>query len=170
MVKKLVPVIVIIVAFAIIGMLVSGLSGKASANPGDKAAEFELQTVTGETYKLADYKGRKVVLNFFTTWCQPCLDEAPELEAFGAEYGGAELLIIAKGETKKRIEDYLKDSNSQLTYLLDTKEEVSKNYSVIGQPETIIIDENGIIQQRFSGPTTKDKLIDLIENPALNDK
>jgi cytochrome c biogenesis protein CcmG, thiol:disulfide interchange protein DsbE len=143
--------------------LVSGLGGKASAQPGDQAIDFELKDTNGKSYKLSDFKGQPVVLNFFATWCAPCLDEAPELEAFGKEYKDAKLLIVAKGESKKRIGKYIGESGSQLTYLLDTKEEISKDYNVIGQPETIIIDENGVIVERFSGPTTKDDLIKMIE-------
>lgn len=161
--KKIVPIIVIAAVLGVLGFLVSGLGGKASAQPGDQAIDFELKDTNGKSYKLSDFKGQPVVLNFFATWCAPCLDEAPELEAFGKEYKDAKLLIVAKGESKKRMGKYIGESGSQLTYLLDTKEEISKDYNVIGQPETIIIDENGVIVERFSGPTTKDDLIKMIE-------
>lgn len=161
--KRLVPIIVIVFVASILGILINGLGGKVSANPGDKAIDFNLKDIYGDEYRLSDYKGKIVVLNFFATWCQPCIDEAPELEAFGAEYKDAELLLIAKGETSKRIEKYINETNSKLRYLLDTKENVSKEYSVIGQPDTLIIDENGVIVERFTGPTTKENLIKLIE-------
>lgn len=161
--KKIVPIFVIIAVLGVLGFLVNGLGGKASAQPGNQAIDFELKDIHGKTYKLSDFKGQPVVLNFFATWCAPCIDEAPELEAFGKEYKDAKLLILAKGESKKRMEKYIDESDSKLTYLLDTKENVSKDYSVIGQPETVIIDRNGVIVERFSGPTTKDNLIELIQ-------
>lgn len=161
--KKIVPIIVIAAVLGVLGFLVSGLGGKALAQPGDQAIDFELKDTNGKSYKLSDFKGQPVVLNFFATWCAPCLDEAPELEAFGKEYKDAKLLVLAKGESKRRMEKYIGESGSQLTYLLDTKEEISKDYNVIGQPETIIIDEKGVIVKRFSGPTTKDNLIKMIE-------
>lgn len=161
--KRIVQFSVIIAVIGILGFLFSGLGGKVSAQPGDEAIDFELKDVNGKAYKLSDFKGQTVVLNFFATWCAPCIEEAPELEAFGKEYKDAKLLILAKGESKRRMEKYISESDSKLTYLLDTKEEISKQYSVIGQPETIIIDKNGIIVERFSGPTTKDDLIKLIE-------
>ncbi|MFE8703350.1 TlpA family protein disulfide reductase [Cytobacillus sp. FJAT-54145] len=166
--KKLVPLIVLIAVTAILSVLLTGLKGKASANPGDAAIDFELIDMNGNSHTLSDYKGKVVVVNFFATWCDPCIEEAPELEAFGTEYDQAEILIVAKGETKKRMEKYINDTKSELTYLLDTKEEVSKEYSVIGQPDTIIIDKDGMIRERFTGPTTKAKLIELIENMHLN--
>ncbi|MBP2241490.1 peroxiredoxin [Cytobacillus eiseniae] len=162
--KRLIPLVILIMAAGVIGVLITGMSGKASANPGDEAIDFQLKDIDSKDYKLSSYKGKVVVLNFFATWCQPCIDEAPELEAFGEEYEGAELLLIAKGETKSRIEKYIQESNSKLPYLLDTKEEVSKDYNVIGQPETVIINEDGMIIERFSGPTTKDRLIEIIES------
>ncbi|WP_176167406.1 TlpA family protein disulfide reductase [Mesobacillus jeotgali] len=163
MLKKIVPVIVIAAVLGLLGFLVSGLGGKTSAQAGDQAIDFELQDIDGNTYKLSDFKGQPVVLNFFATWCAPCIEEAPELEAFGKEYKDAKLLILAKGESKRRMEKYIGESGSKLTYLLDTKEEISKEYNVIGQPETIIVDGNGIIVERFSGPTTKDDLIAIIQ-------
>lgn len=161
--KKLVPIIIITIIAGVIGFLANGLSGKATANPGDPAIDFELMDTNGNTIKLSDYKGEVVVLNFFATWCQPCIDEAPELEAFGTEYDGATLLIIAKGETKNRVQKFIDEYNSELIYLLDTKEEVSKNYHILGQPETLIIDKDGIIREKISGPTTKKELISKIK-------
>lgn len=164
--KKLIPIFVIVAVMGVIGMLMMGLDEKATSAEGDQAIDFELQDIHGKNYKLSDYKGQTVVINFFATWCQPCIDEAPELEAFGKEYKDAQLLIVAKGESSKRMEKYIADNNSELLYLLDTKETVSKEYSVIGQPDTLIINKEGIIVERFVGPTTKDKLIALINEKA----
>jgi cytochrome c biogenesis protein CcmG, thiol:disulfide interchange protein DsbE len=164
--KKLVPIFVIFAALGVVGFLMNGLSEKALANPGDEAIEFELKDINGQVYRLSDFKGQPVVLNFFATWCQPCIDEAPELEAFGKEYKDAQLIIIAKGESKMRMEKYIKESGSKLLYVLDTKEETSKEYNVIGQPDTLILNKDGVIVERFTGPTTKERLIEIIEEKA----
>lgn len=167
MIKRFMSIIVIVLAVAaVIFLFVNNKEGKASMTPGAEAVDFNLEDVNGETYRLSDFKGQTVVLNFFATWCQPCIDEAPELEAFGREFKDAQLIIIARGEPQKRIEKYIEETNSKLLYLLDTKENISKEFSVIGQPETIIINKEGIIVERFSGPTTKDTLIELIKKKA----
>lgn len=162
--QKVIPIMVVVVAAFFVGLLLNGLKGKAtSTNPGDAAIDFTLKDVAGQEYSLSDFKGKVVVLNYFATWCEPCLEEAPELEAFGLEYKQAQILILAKGENTNRIKKYIDETGSKLTYLLDTKEETAKDYQVVGQPVTIIIDENGKIRERFSGPTTKKKLIQMIE-------
>jgi cytochrome c biogenesis protein CcmG/thiol:disulfide interchange protein DsbE len=162
--KRIIPVTVLIFVAVFIGLLLNGLDGKStSADTGDRAPEFSLKDINAKKYRLSDFKGEVVVLNFFTTWCDPCLEEAPELEAFGLEYKKAKLLIMAKGETSNRIKKYIDQTGSKLTYLLDPKEEVAKEFNVVGQPETIIIDEKGIIRERISGPTTKEELIEKVE-------
>lgn len=162
--KKIIQLSIILLSAFFIGLLLNGLNGKAtSAEKGEQAPDFTLKDTSGKEYKLSDFRGEVVVVNYFTTWCEPCLDEAPELEAFNSEYKEAKLLILAKGETSSRIKKYIDETGSKLTYLLDTKEETAKAYNVVGQPETLIINEKGIIRERFSGPTTKEKLIEMVE-------
>ena len=94
---KVIPIIVLVIVAGVLGILINGMSGKASANPGDEAIDFQLRDIDGKEYQLSERKGKVVVLNFFATWCQPCIDEAPELEAFGAEETNASLPIIYNG-------------------------------------------------------------------------
>ncbi|MGA8942809.1 MAG: TlpA disulfide reductase family protein [Thermoactinomyces sp.] len=163
---KLISAVIIIAVIGVIVFLGNGLKGKPAAETGDQAIDFKLQDVNGKTWRLSDFKGQPVVLNFFATWCQPCIDEAPELEAFAREYKDARLIIIARGEPRKRIENYIKKTDSKLLYLLDTKEIVSDEYGVVGQPETWIINRDGIIVERIAGPTTKKDLIRSIEQKS----
>lgn len=162
--KKLIPIVLLVFVVAFIYVLLMGLQDKQTANPGDELIPFELKDLEGNIHKSADYAGQNLVINFFATWCDSCREEAPELEAFNKEYDGAKLIIIAKGEPKKRVENYVKENNSQILYLLDTNEKVSKEYSVIGQPDTLIVNKDGIIVERFVGPSTKSRLINIIEN------
>lgn len=130
---------------------------------GDKAYNFKLTDIDNNQYQLADYEGKIVVLNFFNTWCEPCVKEGPELESFHQDYQDvATLFIIDKGETKEQVRQYIDKYNYEATYLLDYDLNVSKAYKVVGQPETIIIDQNGIVREHIYGEVTKEMLVEKI--------
>lgn len=132
---------------------------KAPVQLGEQAPQFELESITGEKVNLAKYKGSPVVLNFFTTWCGPCIEEMPELEKYQAKYGQhVPLLVIDRREPKQRISSFAEQNQSSLLFLLDYKDEVSKAYGINGQPETVIIDENGIVKHHIVGGMTADEL------------
>lgn len=127
---------------------------------GDSAYNFQLMDVNDNIYSLDDYKGEIVVLNFFNTWCEPCIEEGPELESFHQEYQDiATLFIINKGETNEQVKQYMENYDYKATYLLDYDLSVSKTYKIVGQPETIIIDKNGIIREHIVGTINKEVLI-----------
>ncbi|WP_210365887.1 TlpA disulfide reductase family protein [Bacillus sp. REN3] len=133
--------------------------GETAAGIGEKAYDFELESLDGEEVKLSQYAGQVTILNYFATWCGPCVDEAPELEAFEQEYGGDfKLLIIDLGETKDRVRKFINQHKTTSQYLFDYKQDVAKKYGVIGQPETFVIDKNGIIREHYKGPVTKNEL------------
>lgn len=129
---------------------------------GEAGYNFELEDFDGNMVKLSDLKGQVVILNFFATWCGPCVDEAPDLEAFDQEYGKQfKLLIIDRGETKDRVKKFVDEHKTTSTYLFDFNQRVSKEYNVVAQPETFVIDKEGIIREHHIGPITKDDLYDL---------
>ncbi|MDQ0197346.1 TlpA family protein disulfide reductase [Neobacillus ginsengisoli] len=123
---------------------------------GDKAYNFELPNLDGSHTRLSDFKGQVVVINYYATWCAPCQDEAPELESFGKDYGDKyKLIMINRGETKDRVKQFLKKYNTPATYLFDYNAKVSKLFNVTGQPETFVIDKQGVIREHYNGPLTE---------------
>lgn len=160
------PSIKILVLAGVIGLFVYfgiSLATKGEyTGVGEAAYNFELEDINGKVTKLSDYKGQMVIVNYFATWCGPCVDEAPELEAFEQEYGDQyKLLILDLGETQDRVKKFVKEHKTTSTYLFDFNRKVSKEYNVVGQPETFIIDKEGIIREHYIGPITKDELYDL---------
>ncbi|MBB5174807.1 TlpA family protein disulfide reductase [Texcoconibacillus texcoconensis] len=148
-----------------IGMLlvfVIGLQSQSSAvGIGDQAQSFELQDESGEIHDLDDHLGEKpIVLSFFTTWCSSCIVQAPDIAEFNEQYKNeVQFFYIVKGETQSTIEKYIEENDKKETYLLDFNLDVSDSYGVVGQPETIVIDSNGVIQEHFIGTVTRDLLI-----------
>ena len=160
------PSIKILVLVVVIGLFV--YFGVALANRGEytdvgeAAYNFELEDMDGKMIQLSDFKGQVVVLNYFATWCGPCVDEAPELEEFDKEYGETfKLFLIDRGETKDRVKKFVKEHKTTSTYLFDFNQKVSKEYNVVAQPETFVIDKQGVIREHYIGPITKDDLYDL---------
>lgn len=132
------------------------------AVPGEQGYVFQLEGMDGKVQSLTDYKGDVVVLNFFTTWCEPCILETPELEKFN-KTDKARLLLINRGETKEQVQAFQKKFQTNTTYLFDTDFKVSKRYQVNGQPETFILDKNGVIRDHLIGPTTSKILEEKVE-------
>jgi cytochrome c biogenesis protein CcmG, thiol:disulfide interchange protein DsbE len=160
------PSIKILVLAGVIGLFVYfgvSLATKGEyTGVGEKAYNFELKDLNDKMIKLSDYSGQVTVVNYFATWCIPCVDEAPELEAFEKEYGDKyKLLIIDRGEPQDRVQKFVKEHKTTSTYLFDFNDKVSKEYNVVAQPETFVIDKEGVIREHYIGPITKDELYDL---------
>ncbi|WP_153733467.1 peroxiredoxin family protein [Sporosarcina obsidiansis] len=130
-------------------------AGKPGLTKGDLAPDFELTTLTGETVKLSDYRGKKVMLNFWASWCPPCRTEMPHMETYYNEYkdsSNMEILAVNMTKTEKNKEDSAKAfvEEYQLTFpiLLDTKSEVMKTYGVKVYPTTYILNTEGVITDK----------------------
>lgn len=111
------------------------------------APDFELETLNGESIKLSDLKGKKVIINFWATWCPYCVEEMPDLQKLYDKYKdeGLILLGIDVGESKSKVDKFIKDKNLNFTILLDEKSEVAAKYGINSLPATIAVDENGVV-------------------------
>ncbi len=158
--KKVIQTVVLVFVIGILITMVLGLRSQGSAvGIGDEAYDFELQDLDGNIHRLSDYKGKVVMLNFFATWCSACVAEAPELERFNAEFSDeVQLFVVVKGETQNTVRRYVNEKQSKKTYLFDFTNNISRKFGVIGQPETIVINEDGIIVDHFIGGVTRDFL------------
>lgn len=159
--QKVLKMIVLVFVIGMLVTMVLGLRSQGSAvGIGDEGFEFELEDFDGNIHHLSDHKGEVVILNFFASWCEPCKEEAPELEKFHAEFKdeGVNLLIVVKGETKNTISKWIEESDSKVTYIFDFNNNVSKRFGVTGQPETIIINQEGIIVDHVIGLVDRDYL------------
>ncbi|WP_077615315.1 peroxiredoxin family protein [Caenibacillus caldisaponilyticus] len=128
---------------------------------GRRAPDFELTGMDGKKVRLSDYRGKKVVLNFWTTWCPPCKEEMPLLAKFydQAARGRTELLAvnITAMETggAGALKPFIARQRIAFPVLLDTRSEVSEKYGVLTIPTTYVIDESGHIAALHIGPVTE---------------
>lgn len=123
---------------------------------GNKAADFELLNLNGQSVNLSDFAGKKVILNFWATWCPPCRAEMPHMEKFYKDHGeDVEILAVNLTNTEKKESDvrtFVEDFGLSFTIVLDTEGNVTDLYKVFAYPTTYIIDTQGIIQEIFLGP------------------
>lgn len=131
-----------------------------------KAYAFELENIDGKKIKLADYKGKIVVLNFWATWCPYCINEMPDLQSVSdtlKEGKEAVLLTIDAAEDDKTVKDFVKTRELTLPVLLDKKGEVAQNYGIQGFPSTIFINTDGTVYTYIPHATDKETILKTID-------
>lgn len=131
----------------------------------DKAPNFSLQDLNGKTVKLADLKGKAVILDFWATWCPPCRAEIPDLDTLYKEYKkkGATIVGVALDEGgKTAILAGMKKYNISINYpILIGNQDVSKLYGGIDAiPTTFILDKKGNIVNKYIGLQEKKVFVD----------
>lgn len=134
---------------------------------GDSLPQFKAKSTSGAEFSNESIKGKVVLLNFWATWCPPCIEEIPSLVKTYEELSpkGFEILafgIDANGE--KIIQDFMKKYKINYPVILDTDQKLSKSFSVLGVPENIIVGADGkILEKRYgaddwTSPAIREKL------------
>ena len=158
-------VLAIIVAIAVIEInkprsSVSKQTGEnIGISIGKTAPDFELETLEGKNVKLSDYRGKKVILNFWASWCPPCREEMPEFQRIYTENSDSLVVIgVNLQESKENAESFVKKLGLTFPILLDPNAQVKDMYNVFTQPVTYFIDANGKIVDKKFGPLTSEEI------------
>jgi peroxiredoxin len=115
--------------------------------PGDRAYDFELEDLEGNTIKLSDYKGKVVVLTFWQSTCYYCRMTLPLLDKLYTTYkdGDTVVLAINVAEDKDKVSRLVDDEGFTMPVLLDREAETAKKYLISGLPTSYIINRDGLI-------------------------
>jgi cytochrome c biogenesis protein CcmG, thiol:disulfide interchange protein DsbE len=123
---------------------------------GDRLAEdFTLETFDGEQVSLSDFEGQTVVINFWSSWCPPCRDEAPMLNQFHTETQDRDdvvLIGVAIWDRPEDSLDFMRQHNLSFLNLADQRGSVLIDYGVYGVPETYFIGPDGTLAGKYRGP------------------
>lgn len=120
---------------------------------GRPAKDFAL-TLDGKPARLSDLRGKVVLLNFWATWCPPCVDEAPELNALErriAPLGGV-VLGVSVDDDQSAYDDFLKKYGITFPTYRDPTKQIALDYGSTMYPETYVIDRNGRFDRKIIGP------------------
>lgn len=123
---------------------------------GVKAPDFEVKNLAGETVKLSDFQGKKVLLNFWATWCPPCKEEMPDMENFYKQAGDDVVILAVNIDPQYDVNKFVTEMGITFPILLDEKDEVNSMYQVLTIPTTYFIDEEGIIRHKYISAMTED--------------
>ncbi|MBD8519656.1 redoxin domain-containing protein [Lysinibacillus sp. FSL R7-0073] len=142
---------------------------------GDTPPDFTLTSLDGEDITLSDLRGKKVVLNFWATWCPPCKAEMPHMQSFYDKYGQEKNVEIIAVNLTSAERDVTADAkvdtvmtfrdSFELTFpiLLDPENSAGSDYQIITIPTTYFIDSNGYIQRAIKGPMDVDMLKEYVD-------
>ncbi len=131
-----------IVAFALASSLALSAAAEELSGP---APDFDLAVMDGGRIKLSELKGQVVMVNFWATWCGPCREEMPHLEALYQRYSdlGFTLLGVNVEEDSSGADEFLAETPVSFPILFDPGNDVSELYDVVAMPSTVMIDREG---------------------------
>ncbi len=124
-------------------------------NIGQQAPDFTIKDENGHEVKLSDYRGKLVFLNFWATWCVPCVDEMPEMETMNRVFKDRKFQMMAvsidiQWDTVKK---FYQEHHLSIPAYLDPGQHVARDlYKATGWPETFLIDANGFVLKHVVGP------------------
>ena len=162
-----------VVIAVLVAILVAVLATRDSSNQrsthspllGQVAPTIEGPTIDGGKVSAGEHRGRWVVLNFFASWCTPCLQEHPQLNAFDLAHrakGDAVLISVTFDDSAEDARAFFEERGGDWPVIDDPDNSIGVAFGVAQVPETFVISPDGVVVQRFAGPVTRQAIDDVI--------
>jgi cytochrome c biogenesis protein CcmG, thiol:disulfide interchange protein DsbE len=122
---------------------------------GDTAPSFSISAEGGRAVSVPDFGGKLLVLNFWATWCPPCIEETPSLSEFATRFKdkGVVVLGVSVDKDEKAYRAFLQQYRPAFLTARDAETRINADYGTFKYPETYIIDRKGKVVQKIIGPT-----------------
>lgn len=142
-----------LVLLALLGLALAMREGPRAAGIGRPAPAFVLADLDGTPLSLADYRGRPVIVNFWASWCAPCVEEFPELRAALAEHraDGLAVVGIVYNDRSEAAREFMERMGGGWPSVTDPGGEIARSYGIYGPPESFFVDRDGIVRGRQIG-------------------
>jgi cytochrome c biogenesis protein CcmG/thiol:disulfide interchange protein DsbE len=126
---------------------------QAMVNPGDSAPVFSVKTEKGRTISPSDFGGRVLVLNFWASWCQPCIQEFGDLNRFAQDTSGQGVVVlgVSADRSEKAYKRFLESYQPSFQTSRDPDADIAASYGTFAFPETYVIDKNGKVVKKIIG-------------------
>ena len=150
-----------------IGLLLAACGGSSDfPMPGNPAPEFTLKDLQGREVKLSQFRGKPVLLNFWASWCGPCREELPLIEATQQKHQGEDLVVLGvnAGDAPEIAQAFVSENHLTFPIVLDSTSDVARAYQVRGIPTSVFINSDGQIVNRHSGVFTERILSGYLNN------
>ena len=122
---------------------------------GDSAPDFSITADNGRTVTTSNFGGKLLVLNFWATWCPPCIEELPSLNAFQRQFAnsGVVVLGVSVDKDEKLYRDFLAKARVSFLTARDPDNKINAEYGTLKFPETYIIDARGKVVRKIISNT-----------------
>ncbi|MBW2273294.1 MAG: TlpA family protein disulfide reductase [Deltaproteobacteria bacterium] len=153
------PILRVVAAAAVVAiglaLILLGDDVPEAVGRGGPAPEFVLPLLdAGREIRLSDHRGQVVLVNFWATWCKPCEDEMPAMERLYRRLGprGFEMLAVSVDEDPDAVRGFKEKMGITFPLLLDPSQSVARAYQTMGFPESLLVDREGNVVERYVGP------------------
>jgi peroxiredoxin len=137
-------------------------------NVGDSAPEFSITAENGRPVSLSNFGGKVLVLNFWATWCPPCVDEMPSLNRFAAQFKdkGVVVLGVSVDKDANAYKQFIRQFDPAFLTARDPDQKINQEYGTVQYPETYIINAQGKVVNKIisSANWTDDKIVSYVQS------
>lgn len=152
-------VIAVVAVLAVAGLIAIEVGSSGSGQQGEPAPALPTAVLQPPRASLAGLRGKPALINFWAAWCEPCREEAPELERFDRALGGAGNLVgIDYTDRSDRARDFIRQYGWTFPILSDPDGIYGAKYRFSGLPTTVVLDPKGRIVETLRGPQSKEDL------------